>query len=45
MMPFDERQQERIAFLYEIYKGSAGDAHQGVPYEELIDALGVRARP
>jgi hypothetical protein len=40
MMPFDEREQERIAFLYELYKRSAGDARQGVPYEELIDALG-----
>jgi hypothetical protein len=40
MMPFDERKQERIAFLYELYKRSAGDARQGVPYEELIDALG-----
>ena len=29
MMPFDEGEQERLAFLYEIYKRSAGDAHQG----------------
>jgi hypothetical protein len=40
MMPFDERESERLAFLYELYKRSAGDARQGVPYEELIDALG-----
>ena len=40
MMPFDERAPERLAFLYELYKRSAGDARQGVPYEELIDALG-----
>ena len=31
--------QEVISFLYELYKRSAGDARQGVPYEELIDAL------
>jgi hypothetical protein len=29
MMPFDEREQERLAFLYELYKRSAGDARQG----------------
>jgi hypothetical protein len=40
MMPFDEREQEHIAFLYELYTRSASDARQGVPYEELIDALG-----
>jgi hypothetical protein len=39
MMPFDEKEQERIAFLYELYKRSAGDARQGVPYEGLIAAL------
>jgi hypothetical protein len=40
MIPFDEREQERIAFLYELYKRSEGDARWGIPYEELIDALG-----
>src|SRR5919108_4514003 len=40
MRPFDEREQEHIAFLYELYTRSAGDARQGVPYETLIDALG-----
>jgi len=44
MMPFDEGEQERLAFLYEIYKRSAGDAHQGIPYEVLIDALGFDER-
>jgi hypothetical protein len=44
MMPFDEMEQERIAFLYELYKRSAGDARQGVPYEELVDALGFGER-
>jgi hypothetical protein len=33
-------EQERMAFLYELYTQSAGDARHGVPYEELIDALG-----
>ena len=40
MMPFDAMEPQRIAFLYELYMRSAGDARQGVPYEELIDALG-----
>jgi hypothetical protein len=35
MMPFDEREQERLSFLYELYKRSAGDARQGVPYEDV----------
>jgi DNA-binding MarR family transcriptional regulator len=44
MRPFDEREQGHIAFLYELYTRSAGDARQGVPYEELIDALGLSER-
>jgi hypothetical protein len=40
MMSFDAMEQERLSFLYELYKRSAGDARQGIPYEELIDALG-----
>jgi hypothetical protein len=40
MMPFEAMEQERMAFLYELYTRSEGDARQGVPYEELIDALG-----
>jgi hypothetical protein len=39
MWPFDAMEQERLSFLYELYKRSAGDARQGVPYEALIDAL------
>lgn len=38
-MPYDAMEQERIAFLYELYTRSEGDARQGVPYEALIDAL------
>jgi hypothetical protein len=44
MMPFDEREQEHLAFLYELYKRSAGDARQGIPYEVLIDVLGFDER-
>jgi hypothetical protein len=40
MIPFEALEQERLSFLYELYKRSEGDARQGVPYEELIDALG-----
>jgi hypothetical protein len=40
MMLFDAMEQERLSFLYELYKRSAGDARQGIPYEALIDALG-----
>ena len=40
MKPWEDMAQERIAFLYELYTRSAGDARQGVPYEALIDALG-----
>jgi hypothetical protein len=40
MMPFDTMEPQRITFLCELYTRSAGDARQGVPYEELIDALG-----
>jgi hypothetical protein len=40
MMPLEAMEQERMAFLYELYTRSEGDARQGVPYEELIDALG-----
>jgi hypothetical protein len=40
MRPLEAMEQERMAFLYELYTRSAGDARQGVPYEELIDALG-----
>jgi hypothetical protein len=40
MIAFEAMEQERMAFLYELYTRSAGDARQGVPYEELISALG-----
>ena len=30
--------------LYELYTRSAGDARQGVPYEALIDTLGLDER-
>jgi hypothetical protein len=40
MKPWEDMAQERIAFLYALYTRSAGDARQGIPYEELIDALG-----
>ncbi|MGH8057939.1 MAG: hypothetical protein ACREOH_12000, partial [Candidatus Entotheonellia bacterium] len=41
MMPLDEMEQQRISFLYELYKRSEGDPCHGVPYEELVEALGV----
>ena len=44
MMAFAAMEQERMAFLYELYTRSAGDARQGVPYEALIDALGFDER-
>jgi hypothetical protein len=44
MMAFDAMEQEYMAFLYELYTRSAGDARQGVPYEMLIDALGFEER-
>lgn len=40
MKPWEDMAQERIAFLYALYTRSAGDARQGIPYDELIDALG-----
>ena len=44
MIAFDAMEQEHMAFLYELYTRSAGDARQGVPYEALIDALGYDER-
>jgi hypothetical protein len=44
MMAFAAMEQERMAFLYELYTRSAGDARRGVPYEALIDALGFDER-
>ncbi len=39
MIAFEAMEPERLSFLYELYTRSAGDARQGVPYEELVDAL------
>ena len=44
MMAFDAMEPEHMAFLYELYARSAGDARQGVPYEGLIDTLGFDER-
>jgi hypothetical protein len=44
MLALDAMEQEHMAFLYELYTRSAGDARQGVPYEALIDALGYDDR-
>ncbi len=44
MIAFKAMEQDRMAFLYELYTRSAGDARQGVPYETLIDALGFEER-
>jgi hypothetical protein len=42
MRRFDAREQACLAFLSALYIRSAGDARQGVPYEALVDTLGVR---
>jgi hypothetical protein len=44
MIALGAMEQERMAFLSELYTRSAGDARQGVPYEALIDALGFDER-
>jgi hypothetical protein len=44
MMAFEAMEQERMAFLSELYIRSSGDARQGIPYEALIDALGFDER-
>jgi hypothetical protein len=44
MLAFDAMEPEHMAFLYELYTRSAGDARQGVPYDALIDALGFDER-
>jgi hypothetical protein len=44
MIAFDAMEPAHLAFLYELYTRSAGDARQGVPYEALIDALGFDER-
>jgi hypothetical protein len=44
MLAFEAMEPEHMAFLYELYTRSAGDARQGIPYEALIDALGFAER-
>jgi hypothetical protein len=44
MIAFEAMEHEHMAFLFELYTRSAGDARQGVPYEVLIDALGFDER-
>src|SRR5215510_11167567 len=44
MIAFEAMEQEHMAFLYELYTHSAGDARQGVPYEVLVDALAFDER-
>ena len=39
-MPFDEREQEHVAFLYAL-SAECRRRTPGVPYEELVDALGL----
>jgi hypothetical protein len=40
MIPCEAMEQPRLAFLYEIYKRSNGDPHQGVTYDDLVEAQG-----
>jgi hypothetical protein len=44
MMSLEAMEQPRVAFLYELYKRSEGDSRHGVPYEDLVDALGFEER-
>jgi hypothetical protein len=44
MIAFEAMESAHLAFLYELYTRSAGDARQGVPYEALIEALGFDER-
>jgi hypothetical protein len=37
-------EQQRIAFLCQLYKQTEGDPRQGVPYEDLVEALGFDER-
>jgi hypothetical protein len=43
-MPFDTMEPQRLACLCELYKRHAGDPRQGIPYDELVDALGFDER-
>jgi hypothetical protein len=44
MMLFEAMEPQHLTFLYELYKRSEGDARRGIPYEELVDALGFGER-
>jgi hypothetical protein len=44
MMSLEAMEQPCVVFLYELYKRSEGDPRQGVPYDELVDALGLGER-
>jgi hypothetical protein len=43
MRPLEAMEPECLAF-HALYIRSAGDARQGVPYEEMVDALGFDER-
>jgi hypothetical protein len=40
MRSLEVMEQPCVAFLCELYKRTEGDPRQGVPYDELVDALG-----
>jgi hypothetical protein len=44
MRLFETMGPQHLTFLYELYKRSAGDTRRGIPYEELVDALGFGER-
>jgi hypothetical protein len=44
MRLFETMEPQHLTFLYELYKRSAGDARRGIPYAELVDALGLGER-
>jgi hypothetical protein len=44
MMLFETMEPQPLMFLYERYKRSEGDARRGIPYAELVDALGLGER-
>lgn len=43
-MLFDTMEPQRIAFLCELYRRNTGDPRQGIPYEDLVNALGFDER-
>lgn len=44
MMLSEALEPQCLAFLYELYTRTEGDARHGIPYEELVDALGFGER-